>query len=415
MQLTKYVSMRTNNLLIGLLITSCLQTVLTKAQVSISNKDTVGSSLKNNIKSIVRFEYISNDSTLNSKKLQYKSTEAYDKEGNMIQTIRENQVGKIIDNIEYKYDLKNKMIEWKTTDSLNEVREIYNYSYDELGRNKEEISVTKLSYLTQNPSDINKTVTYINRHNYYLDTQLIAEETTDSAGKIIFKMETKYDSQQRVLSSSVYNHGILDRTVNNTYNSKGGYKSIIQNYSRSGNSKCSPEKNQSVEMYDEKGMVTSSISTIENNGSVSVTKTTHKNKYLKEMLIYSETETEIKADGYTSKQKDVESNKYDANNNLIEASYIYGGTSGGKSKMLYKYNNKSLIEHTRYSGNCTDKPESTITYYYYPDGVTLKEEITLDIYNYKSIARYNQQSLITESISLNPFESYQTTYQYEYW
>ncbi|MBL7891693.1 MAG: hypothetical protein JNL63_03615 [Bacteroidia bacterium] len=377
--------------------------------------DTVSYIVKYKIKSITTFTYRSNDSTLNDVKLESKQKITYDKAGNYIGDLSENGTGKIISRSESTYDSRNNMVESISYDSLNKISYSSKYYYDDLNRLFESSTSQPLNLYTYKPEDAGKYSTYTYRSKYDANGNVI-EYTNDSSGTIVSKTLARFDIKNRTVYTAQYDHTTLQSTTTYLYDSKGAYTLTIEYYQTASRTQCSPSKNRTIEKFDERGNMISSVSSTEENGVKSTTKTTYEYKYDKDKLLLLKTVVESNGDGYASKSTSLQLNKYDKNGNLIESFSKYAG-GGGNYTTKYKYNNNnSLIEQVSYNNNCMDKPTTIATYVYFPDSVTLKESssVTFD-YPSKYIDRYDERSLNMESMSISQNGSSHTVYQYEYW
>ncbi len=379
------------------------------------NKDTVSSIVKYRIKAIIMSTYKSDDSTMSAAKLDSKVISTYNHAGLETSFVDQNSIGKAMNKTEITYDNKNNVTESASYDSLNKIINHTKYSYDDLNRLIESSSSEVLGIYEGKPADAGKYVIYSYKNKYDANGNAI-ETISDSAGVIISRTVSKFDEKKRVTNSEQYEHKTLTRTMVYNYDSKGGSTSTTEFYQNAGRSQCSPNKNRTVSKFDSKGNMILSLSTSEENGAVSTTKTTGEYKYLKDKLLSAKTITETNSESFTSKSTNQESFKYDASGNMIESVYKYGG-GGGSTTERFKYNgNNSVIEEITYSGTCMDKPSSVLAYSYYPDGIRLKETkiVTFD-YPSKSIEKLDERSLTTENFYFSPDESRHVVYQYEYW
>lgn len=400
--------------------------------------------VKYKIKAVTTHTYDSDDSTLSNAKLSSKEKTIYDREGNMLESIRENGTGKTIQKTVSKLDSRKNLTEYTVYDSTNRVSYLEKRFYDNLDRLTEyttydtanklvssekrryddlnrliESSSTMPLYMysyRQEDKDNDKTCTYTYRSKYDLNDNLI-EYITDSSGVIINKTVSKFDAKNRPVYSENYDHNLLQSTEAYVYDKKGGFTQTVEYYWTASKTQCSPNKNRTVTKYDAKGNSIQSINTSDENGATSITKTTSDYKYYDEFRLSSlKTTTETKAEGYNSKSVTSYAYKYDKKGNEIEAVTKYGGSGSSTYTTISEYNsNNEMTRYTVYNGTCMDKPTSVALYIYHPDGKTVKEAIYESFdYPTKSIDKFDSRSIPVEHISTTSNNASRTVYNYEY-
>ena len=251
---------------------------------STKNVDTVSYIVKYKIRSASTFTYRSSDSTLSNVKLESKQITTYNRAGNGVISLSENGNGKAISKTESKFDQRNNLIESISYDSLNKVSYSSKYYYDDLNRLSESTTLQQLYFYTYKPEDTDKYSSYTYRSKYDANGNVI-EYVNDSSGTVIYRIVSKYDLKNRVVYTEQYDHKALQSIVTYVYDSKGAYRLTQESYQTASKTQCSPSKNRTVEKIDYKGNMLSSISTSEENGVGSTTKTTYEYKYDKDKLL----------------------------------------------------------------------------------------------------------------------------------
>ena len=378
--------------------------------------DTLSYIVKYKIRSITSLSYKSNDSILSNLQPDTKTKTTYDKSGNLTEEETTGKTGKIMYRSVLKYNDNHRLIENIGYDSLNNIISSIKYTIDEQSRIVEFTSSYHSGQYTENPNYDGKMTTLVYKYKYDANGNM-AEEIIDSSGVITSKYIYKYDVKGKSVGNELYNHGVLQSKETDVYDTKGAYTSTYEYYQTPNRLQCSPINNKSISKYDKNGNFISSVETTENNGFISTSKTLMEYKYDKKgNLIYEKTITESNSDGSFSKQISIQTNKYDINNNLTESA-----SKSPSGNITYatrsKFNNKNQVtESTYYEGTCTDKPSSIATYTYYPDAETMKEILTNSfVYFSKSIIRYDDRGLQTESIDLSQYGSTRSVTAYEYW
>ncbi|MFY9310452.1 MAG: hypothetical protein WAQ28_15515 [Bacteroidia bacterium] len=372
--------------------------------------------VKYKIKAINTLTYSTEDSTLNNAKLSSQAKTIYDRKGNLVENISENWAGKTMTKSVAKFDAKDNLIESTTYDSTGKVRTSVKYSYDDANRLTKSSSTSSLGMYTMKPEDDAKTVVYSDIRKYDASGNLI-ESITDSSGVVIYKTVSQFDNKNQLISSSNYDHNNLQSTITNVYDKKGGYIQTTEYYWSARKTQCSPNKNRTVSKFDSKGNLLSSVSTSDENGAISTQKTTNEYKFSGDKLLSIKTISEDNAEGFSSKSVSSQTYKYDKNGNEIESVMKYGGGGSSTYTTQTQYNSNNLmVKQTVYNGTCMDKPATISTYTYYPDGKTLKETST-ETFDYlsKSVEKYDERELVTESIYKSDYSSTRVVYDYEYW
>lgn len=361
--------------------------------------------MKYKIKSKVALSYKSEDSTLSNAKLESKSKTVYNREGLEVESVEEDSTGKVINRSEHKYNSKNQLlIESIYYDSLNVVTSSLKYRYDNLGRVIETIN-SALNF-TSKP--------YVDKNKYDTNGNMI-ESSTELSGVVVRKYISKFDAQNRLINTELYHRNNLIHKKTYVHDVDGGDTMIDEYYQDASGIQSDPNKNRTTTKYNSKNHIVSSTATSEDNGVLSTTKTINEYKYDKDKLLLVKTVFEKYGEGCSSKSTSSQSYKYDEKGNVIEYGYKCEGESDRITK--YKYNSNNLrTELTTYVGNCMDKPASIFTFMYYPDGVTLKETLSVN-HDFPStmIERFDERGLITETIYTGQEGTTHVVYKYEFW
>ena len=377
--------------------------------------DTIHKIIANKLKSSISTTYFTSDSSLNNSKFQARYKTLYDIAGNLIESISENEAGKVTTRTVSKFNAANYLIESITYDSLGKMSGNSKNIYNDKNQQLESSTEQSLMVYTGKVEDAFKFFTYTYKNKYDVNGNNVDLET-DSAGVVISKTLSTYDAKNRLIKSQTYDHAVLQSLETLQYDSKGAYTSITESYTPATKVQCAPGKTTITSKYDTHGNNISTLSTSNINGEITNDKTTSAYKYEKDKIIFIKTITESYGTDYSSKTTSTESYKYDTNGNLLETSSKYPG-GGGNYVTKYTYNkNNTVKEFVTYNGSCTDKPSNVTTYLYYPDGTTVKEERST-AYDYPSttIYRYDKNSQLKESVTHSQYGSTRTTNEYEYW
>lgn len=426
--------------------------------------------IKNKIKAITRYYYDSDDSIVNNAKLSLKRKFIYDREGNLVEEIRENSKGEIVfkevsksDSVNkfsermsmyidsenkviassekkyFYYDNLNRKIGFKICDSSNNVVASGETTYDDSNR-----IIGWIYYQPENKfSSSGKTIydnsnriiedswsevidyyagvvlandttilTHIFRYKYDLNDYCIEEYIILLSGVVINKTVSKFDNKSRLVFSEYYDHNLLRSKETNVYDKKGGYIQTRE-YNENHDTHCI------IIEYDNKGNKISDIDTFNKNGSIITTKITNDYKYSNnDKLLSLTTTTETKSQMVSSIITTTNSYKYDTNGNEIELLTMSESGSVTTTKKEYNSNNK-ITKKSVFGEPCASGSSDITFYVYYPDGKTLKESIvewkSPPSYPSKSITKYNERSHVIEEIGIGPSSIDRTVYNYEYW
>lgn len=374
----------------------------------------VSNAVKYNLKSTTTTTYRSKDSTLNNLELEYKTTATYNKKGLEQSYVSVNVRGVTTNKTESEYDSQDRLVKSTSYDSAGTTVSIYKYKYDEQNRIVETVTMSpEYDYVTGSKYG-SKLISYGYKSIYDVSGNLV-ESISDSEGVVLSTQKYQYDKLNRYTKMESYDKSRLNYIETRVYDSKGGYVVTYDELQTPSGNKCLPGTNRTVSVYDKNSMMLSSVSSRNDNGESSTTKTTYEYKKDKKgNIIYSKSTTENKGNNFYSKSTDINTNKYDSNGNLIETTSQYGGSNSSLITTKYKYNaQNSMIEYASYNGSCNDKPESVSIYTYYEDGKTLKEISTNSGYGAHSTSKYDSRGLPIEDVSINAYGSSKTVYTYE--
>jgi len=406
---------------------------------------------KHNVKfkKVVENDYISKDTSLKSKKLVKKIATVFNNEGFGIYRVEADSNG--IDTIRYFYDAQFRGIKWEYNSTIQAgdnyvlVRDknglilkdsnavlgymgnknltgyfVANFKYDSSG------NCIRYFYVYHNTVPFSESDTiivlkqYDNRnriiavHHYNMGTwgigyykydnhsNIIDATSIDSLRGITMLHLTKvFDAKNRVIFEKKFDYYRGTHKTSVTYNADGGKTDTTEFIGRkdpTDPNSCTITS-KTVTVYNKFGDLISETVTSLTGGKTSTSTSTHKSQYNTDGKLLCDSEITITESQMSyGRALFVMTYKYDIKGNKIESNY-----SGMDEKWLYKYNEKNkLVEEDRYDGLCSDKPNLRHLITYYPDGVTVKEDISDNLYGGKVIKKYGKDTEQTEFTGTDP-------------
>lgn len=236
-------------------------------------------------------------------------------------------------------------------------------------------------------------------YKYDNSSNIIDAVIIDSTRRITALHLTKvFDTKNRVVLETKFDYYHGNHMTSITYNADGGRTDTTE---FSGKNKADPNSctniTKSIEVYNKYGDLVSTITTSLNEGKTTKTNSIHKSHYNLDGKLLCDSETVITESQMSyNTVLTVITYKYDTKGNKTEFTL-----SGGAERWIYTYNEKNkLVKEVRY-GSSSDKPNYIHQIRYYPDGVTVKEDITDNMYG-RIIKKYGKDTEQTEWTSISP-------------
>lgn len=220
-----------------------------------------------------------------------------------------------------------------------------------------------------------------------------------------------FDARNGVIFEKKFDYYRGTHKTSITYNTDGGRTDTTEFIGRkdfTDPNSCTIAS-KTVTVYNKFGDVVSETITSLTEGKTSTSASTHKSQYNADGKLLCDSETTITESQMSyGRTLSVMTFRYDAKGNKIESNY-----SGMDEKWVYKYNEKNkLVEEDRYDGSCSDKPNLRHQIVYYPDGVTVKEDISDNISDSRIIKKYGKDTEQTEWTCISPGNTYQIITEY---
>ncbi len=297
----------------------------------------------------------------------------------------------------YKYDQAGNLIKIVMVD--NSDTNVFSSEYDAMNR---EITIN------------NKLSGYSKREfkKYNSNNQVIDNISINTNGDKL-RLIKSFDDKKREIMSARYVGNTCESRDTTIYDKDGGRQWILNYFGLKRKDGSCANQSKTVTTYDKNNNELLDVYTSFENGKQRTVTTTHKYEFTGDGKILSDTITKATAsDWQWGRVIEVHLNKYDAHGNRIYEEIMGGTQTTYNSKQTWAFNEKDKpLEHDIYS-TCSDDIWKKVIDIYYPDGVTLKEEITV-LKDSEAKLKFGKDSRRMEEIE-HRWDSYLKTYaEYE--
>jgi len=407
---------------------------------------------KCNYKALTEYSYEHYDSLHPDIDIFSIQRDEYNKSGKLVKSIQKNTWGKVTDSAVYSYNSANKLISYLRFDSLKRLTYDQGFTYTTMGKlatlrvtenqyssinvcpgvTKDTLLVFKwTTTITYNDKNLATAISIIKKGQVAYFTFIGDADSTsyrywydtaNNLAKIYCTRnghETKYnvygyDRAHQITMEGDYVDSTLIAEDAFMYKGDGGYTRTNKRYGSVGNGACTPDINITVERYDNKGRMLTSVETAVKSDDTTVTRMSYTRAFNNGNITRMEEVTEETGYLYYSKYTEIETSEYDSAGHITCEMNKGGGQYATNYSHTWKYNKHGKVIQELDYGSCVDKPMSTTTDEYYKND-TLKMMKVVSEYS-TEIITYDTRGNITAAMNIESGQVRNAVvYKYQYW